>query len=92
MVNGTGEAGSCGSASGPRSFDRLRQRASRIVSPWSTRPDTIGVRVPDLDGPGRDLLERVAVLADETRVDVPSGNAVLNGIPVDVAPVPALSA
>ena len=29
------------------------------------------------------------VLADETRVDPVSGNAVLNGIPVEIAPVPA---
>ncbi|HEX6311538.1 MAG TPA: hypothetical protein VF152_07900, partial [Acidimicrobiia bacterium] len=29
------------------------------------------------------------VLADELAVDVPSGNAVLNGIPVEVAPVTA---
>ena len=28
--------------------------------------------------------------ADETRVDAPSGNAVLNGIPVELEPVPAL--
>jgi hypothetical protein len=27
--------------------------------------------------------------ADETRVDVPSGNAVLNGIPVELERVPA---
>jgi len=33
--------------------------------PWLTgsRPDTIGVRVPELAGPGRDVLERVGALA-----------------------------
>jgi hypothetical protein len=29
------------------------------------------------------------ILADELAVDVPSGNAVLNGIPVELAPVRA---
>ena len=30
--------------------------------------------------------------SDESRVDAPSGNAVLNGIPVELEPVPALVA
>ena len=32
------------------------------------------------------------VVADELLLDVPSGNAVLNGIPVEVAPVRVIAA
>src|ERR1700712_4142825 len=44
--NGIGLVGSCGNAIGPRSFSRCRKSASRSVSPYMTRPDTM-VRVID---------------------------------------------
>ncbi len=37
-----------------------------------TRPDALGVRVPDLDGPGRELLDRVGVVA-ATSANLPGG-------------------
>lgn len=42
--------------------------------PWLAggRPDTIGVRIPALDGPGRDLLQRVGALA-ATSANLPGG-------------------
>src|SRR5665647_339511 len=38
-VNGWGEAGICGSATGPRSFSRWRSKASRTRSWYITRPE-----------------------------------------------------
>jgi L-threonylcarbamoyladenylate synthase len=55
--------------------------------PWltGTRPDTIGVRVPDLDGPGRQLLERVGAVA-ATSANLHGGRdpARLEDVPEDI--------
>jgi L-threonylcarbamoyladenylate synthase len=50
----------------------LRNPARRY--PWltGTNPETIGVRVPALTGPGREVLERVGVLA-ATSANLPGG-------------------
>lgn len=50
----------------------LRNPARRY--PWltGTRPDTIGVRVPDFSGPGRTVLQEVGALA-ATSANLPGG-------------------
>ena len=61
-LRGAGEAVARAVLPGPYTLV-LSNPARRL--PWLTgsRPETIGVRVPDLAGPGRDFMARVAVVA-----------------------------
>jgi L-threonylcarbamoyladenylate synthase len=61
-LRGAGEAAARAVLPGPYTLV-LSNPARRL--PWLTgsRPETIGVRVPDLAGPGRDFIDRVGVVA-----------------------------
>jgi len=50
----------------------LANPAGRLSWLAGARPDTIGVRIPALDGPGRELLERVGAIA-ATSANLPGG-------------------
>jgi tRNA threonylcarbamoyl adenosine modification protein (Sua5/YciO/YrdC/YwlC family) len=70
-LRGPGAAAATALLPGPYTLV-LRNPARRF--PWLTgeRPETIGVRVPALTGPGRELLDRVGVLA-ATSANLPGG-------------------
>jgi anaerobic selenocysteine-containing dehydrogenase len=83
---------------------RLRSAAGELEAPVEVSDEMMPGVVSVPHGWGHDaegVRLRVAaehagvnsnLAADETRVDAPSGNAVLNGIPVELEPVPALAA
>ena len=90
-----------GSASPTASRVRLRSAAGEFDAPVEVSDEMMPGVVSVPHGWGHDADEvrmRVAaahagvnsnLAADESRVDAPSGNAVLNGIPVELEPVPA---
>ncbi len=91
------DAARLGLADGSRA--RVRSRVGEVIAPVEITDEVMPgvISLPhgyghDLPGVRMDVARRragvnVNLLSDDERIDLPSGNAALNGVPVDVAPL-----